>query len=238
MQKIFFSLFLLAGMTAAAQKTVNDPNAEKRTVASFHAIKMESGIDLFLSQGEEAVAVSAADVSSRDKIRTEVTNGVLRIYMPYEGQAVRISFRSNKKLRAYVSYKTLESLSAGGGCDVVIDGTLKSAKLNLSVSGGSDFNGRIEAGNLQLSASGGSDVHMSGIATTLSIDASGGSDVKAFELAVENCDIEASGGSDISITANKELNVESSGGSDVHYKGSAVVKSARSSGGGSVKKVS
>ena len=62
--------------------------------------------------------------------------------------------------------------------------------------------------------------------------------LKLIELPVEMCNADASGGSDITITATKELNVESSGGSDVHYKGSAVIRNIKSSGGGTVKKAS
>ena len=48
MIKIFFGLLsLVVGITVFSQKLINDPNAEKRTVASFHAIEVGGGIDLF-----------------------------------------------------------------------------------------------------------------------------------------------------------------------------------------------
>ncbi len=52
MKKLLFSL-LVTGLitTASAQKTINDPNAEKRNVSGFHAIEVGGGIDLYLSQG-------------------------------------------------------------------------------------------------------------------------------------------------------------------------------------------
>ncbi len=62
MNKIFFSCLLAgAALSVTAQKTINDPNAEVRSVKGFHAIKVSGGIDLYLSQGEEALAVSAKD---------------------------------------------------------------------------------------------------------------------------------------------------------------------------------
>jgi len=80
MRKVFISV-LLAGfsMAALAQKIINDPNAEKRNVSNFHGVEISGGIDLYLSQGEETVAVSASEAKFRDKIRTEVKNGVLKI---------------------------------------------------------------------------------------------------------------------------------------------------------------
>ena len=66
---------------AVAQKTINDPNVEKRTVSSFHGIDVGTGIELMLTEGStEALAVSAAKTEFRDKIATQVENGVLKIY--------------------------------------------------------------------------------------------------------------------------------------------------------------
>ena len=239
MKKIFSSLVLLAlAASAICQKTINDPNAEKRSVSGFHAIEVGGGIDLYLSQGNEAVAVSASETKYRDKIKTEVVNGVLKIRYEHE-KGLKISWTDNKmKLKAYVSFKELDGLNAGGGSDVIVDGTIRVAKLDLGISGGSDFTGKVDVGTLKAHASGGSDMDISGSAKTLDVKASGGSDIDGFNLTVENCKAEASGGSDISITATRELNVESSGGSDVHYKGAAVIRTNKSSGGSSVKKAS
>jgi hypothetical protein len=239
MRNILFAFaVVLVAVSAQAQKIVNDANAEKRTVSGFHAVEVGGGIDLFLSQGEEGVAVSASETQYRDRIRTEVVNGVLKIKYEPENK-LRIGWNSDKrKLKAYVSVKTLDKLSAGGGCDVVVDGTIKAGSLDIHMSGGSDFTGKVDVTDLIANANGGSDMDISGTAKKATIDASGGSDVSAFGLNVETCKAEASGGSDIEITASKEIIAEASGGSDVHYKGNAVVTSIKSGGGGSVKKVS
>ena len=73
MKKIF-SLFIITILvtTTQAQKTFNDPNAEKRNVSGYHAIEVSGGIDLYLSPGDESVAVSASSEKFRDKIKTEV----------------------------------------------------------------------------------------------------------------------------------------------------------------------
>lgn len=220
--------------TGFAQKIINDANAEVRNVSSFRAIEVGGGIDLYLSSGgDEAVAVSAKDKENRDHIRTEVRDGVLKIYYEWKkGMNLRVNV--NRSLKAYVSYKTLEKLSASGGSDVNVDGTIKAGKFKLNVSGGSDFKGKIDASELNIVASGGSDVNISGNATSLMIDASGGSDFNGYELVSDVCTIHASGGSDVNITVNKELFAEASGASDVSWKGKATVKKARASGAGSV----
>lgn len=236
MKKIYLFFSLLCTLALNAQKTVHDANATARQVSSFHAIDIADGVDLYLTQGnEEAVAVSASTDEYRNRIRTEVINGVLKIDFNQEG-TWKLNWFGNRKLKAYVSVKTLEKLVAYGGSDVFIENEISATRLTLNLSGGSDFRGKVVAGELKISASGGSDAYISGKAEQLSIHASGGSDVHGFELISNTCSIESSGGSDVRITANKELRASASGGSDVYYKGSASSNTSKS-GGGSVKKV-
>jgi len=234
--KKLISLFVLTGLitTAFGQKTINDANAQKRNVSGFHAIELSGGIDLYLSQGEEAVAVSAAKTEYRDKIVTEVKDGVLKIWFDWKGNKFDWG---NHKMKAYVSAKTLDRLEGSGGSDISIDGSLKVPKLSMEISGGSDFDGKVETDELNIHASGGSDVSISGKAATLSIRASGGSDFDGYNLTSDMCNVEASGGSDVRITVNKELSADASGGSDVYYKGSGLIRDLKTS-GSSIKKVS
>ena len=238
MKKIFLSFLMIAalGSLSVAQKTINDPNAEKRNVNSFHAIDVSGGIDLYLSQGDESVAVSASETKFRDRIKTEVKNGVLKIW--YESNSnINIEW-GNRKLKAYVSFKNLDNLDASGGSDVSVEGTMKVNSLAMDLSGGSDFDGKVDMNDLKIDASGGSDVKISGTVKKLNVDASGGSDFKGYDLTADVCDVEASGGSDIYITVNKELNAEASGGSDIYYKGNGSVREMKSSGSSSIKKTS
>lgn len=236
LRSLLLSLSLIAATAASAQTTVFDPNAQPRTVNSFTAISVAGGVDLYVSEGkEEALVVSARTAEFRDAIKTEVRNGTL--YIKFEWRDGRNwTLGSNKQLKAYVSYKALKGLSASGGSDVIVDGTLRSESLSLEVSGGSDFLGRLDVGNLNIDASGGSDVDISGRAAKMSIDASGGSDVAGFELTAEECTVDASGGSDVSVTVTGNLRADASGGSDVTYKGGTDRVQINKSGGGSVRK--
>src|SRR5678815_2732900 len=236
MKKIV-SLLVITGLitTASAQKTINDANAQKRNVSGFHAIEVSGGIDLYLSQGEEGVAVSASKEEYRAKIKTEVKDGVLKIWYEWNSN-FRMDW-GNRKLKAYVSFKNLDRLEGSGGSDISVDGSIKVSKLAMEVSGGSDFDGKVETDELTIHASGGSDVDISGKAAKLTIDASGGSDFKGYDLAADICNVEASGGSDVHITVNKELSANASGGSDVYYKGTGMIRDLKTS-GSSIKKVS
>ncbi|MES1216599.1 MAG: head GIN domain-containing protein [Bacteroidota bacterium] len=238
MKKVILSLtILLAGVSVAfSQKVINDANAEVRSVAGFHGVDVGGGIDLYLSQGEEAVAVSAADTRFRDRIRTEVKNGILKIWYDYKS-GFRIETGS-KKMKAYVSFKNLDQLGGSGGSDIYVDGAINVKNLALDLSGGADFRGKVTVGEIKVVASGGSDANISGTASNLTVDASGGSDFKGYDLVVETCSLEASGGSDVYITVNKEMTASASGGSDIFYKGNGLIREIKSSGSSDIKKVS
>jgi len=227
--KKFIALCLVTGLAIAgfAQKTIKDSNAEKRTVGSFHAIEVSSGIDLYLSQGSETVAVSASETKYRDRIHTEVKDGVLKIW--YENLSnINFSFKENKKLKAYVSYSTLDRLKATSGSDVTVDGTIQSAKLELDLSSGADFEGKVNVTDLVVEQSSGSDINISGKTNSLKITANSGSDFDGFDLIAETCTVKATSGSDISITVNKQLDATLNSGADIRYRGNAEVKKNKS----------
>ncbi len=232
MKKVLFASVLLLFFSAVeAQKVINDPNVQVRTAQSFHGISVAGGIDLYVSYGDEAVAVSASRPEFRDRIKTEVENGILKINYDHKN-GVNIS--GEKKLRAYVSYKTLNSLAAFGGSDITVDGTIKTSSLKINISGGSDFTGKVDVNELVVNQSGGADVKISGTATKASVDAMGGSDFSGYGLTTEVCDIEASGGCDVEITASKELSAKATGASDISYKGKPALKEVKASGASSV----
>jgi hypothetical protein len=236
MKKIFsFVIAAVLVTTAQAQKTINDANAEKRTASGYHAIEVSGGIDLYLSYGDESVAVSASETKYRDNIITEVKDGVLKIWYDQKKNGINVEW-GNRKLKAYVSYKNLDRLNGSGGSDINVDGTIKANSFQLGISGGSDFEGKIEASDLSINASGGSDVNIAGSTKTLDLDLSGGSDLDGYDLVTDICNLEASGGSDVNITVNKELKANASGSSDVSYKGNASIKEMKSSGSSSIKK--
>ena len=257
-KSILIFCFLATALAGFTQKTIiNDPNAQARDMKNFHGVEVSNAIDLYLSQGEEeSVVVSAKDVKFRDKIQTEVVNGILKIY--YEHETWKLFQSGNKKLRAYVSIKNIDRLTASGASDVYISGQINFSNLHIglsgasdlkmtdnasitgnmldmNLSGASDFHGSVKVNELKLDQSGASDAIISGtVANGTNIEASGASDVKGFDLVTDNCTARVSGASDVKITVNKELNAHATGASSIHYKGGAVIRDLHSSGASSV----
>lgn len=239
MKKLFLSFLMImtTGAVLIAQKTVNDPNAEKRTVGSFHGIEVATGIELVLTKGStEEVAVSASTTAFRDKIITRTENGILKIY--YETKTGSINKRNETKdLKAWVSYKTLDRLYATTGAEVAIEGVLQSSSLDMKANTGALINGKVELGSLKLDQSTGSKVTLSGQADKLDAEGSTGSKFTGEDMNTNICDVKVSTGARISIHAEKELQVKASTGGIVKYKGSAGVREIKTSTGGSVSKI-
>lgn len=232
MKKIGWFLLMMLPVAMMAQKQViNDENAQPRTIGSFHAIRVSNAIDLYLSQSdEEALAVSAIKPEFRDRIKTVVEDGVLKI--SYDDDAKW--WKGNKKLKVYVSFKNIDRLHASGASDVVVSGTIKANELAIYMGGASDFKGAVEANLLDVTLSGASDAVIQGKVTVLKVDANGASDFKGYDLQADNCSVEASGASDIKVTVNKELNARASGASGIHYKGEGVIRDLKTSGASNV----
>jgi hypothetical protein len=236
MKKLFsiFGFFIFY-ISLNAQK-INDPNAELREAKNFHAISVSSAFDVFISQDSaEVVAVSASEEKYKSDIKVEVKDGVLRIRFEKEGKFWKGWNGDKLKLRAYISFKNIDKLTASGACDVRIQGSINADNLSVNLSGASDLKeGKINVKQLDADISGASAMNVSGSADKLRVEASGASDFKGFDFSTDYCDAHATGASRISITVNKELSAHASGASDVRYKGDGLIKDIKTSGASNV----
>ena len=234
-KSLLLSIGLVLSLLLSAQKQYNDPNAQVRKVGSFNAIKVSTGIRLMLNQGNtEAVAVSAADPETRDRLKTEVSNGVLKIY--YDSDFLRDLRNKNKKLTAYVSVDDLTGLDASSGAIVKVDGEIRSGKLEMDVSSGAIVEGRFDVADMKVEQSSGSIAKISGKAARLEVEGSSGSQFNGYDLITDNCEAETSSGSNVQVTVNKELSVRASSGGNVSYKGNGVIRNVKTGSGGNVSK--
>lgn len=236
MKKIYLksSMLLIGAILAAnssfAQTTRNIP------VNNFDKVSVSSGIDLILTQGATESAKVVGDKELVDKLVIETDGGKLNIRFR-ENNGWSGMFRNNSSIKVYLNIKRLNELSASGGSDINAQNTIKTDRLTLATSGGSDVELSVICKDISIKASGGSDLDLKGSATNMNLDISGGSDVDAGAFKVEYAKVHASGGSDAEIHVNKALEANASGGSDVRFGGNASYKETSSSKSGSVKRI-
>jgi len=238
MKKLFLSLACLLALGAFAQdsKTIADPNATVRTLSgSFKAISVSSGVDLYITQGnEESLAVSASDEKYMARFKTEIENGTLKIY--FDNKGITWTAHENRKLKAYVSFKTLEKLQGSAGASVTVKGSMTADNLDMKFTSGAEFDGQVNAKQIVVDQNSGSEVNISGKADKLNIEVSSGASFKGYDMAVDFCDAQASSGGEVKITINKELSAKANSGGGIRYKGAALIRDININSGGLVKK--
>ena len=223
---------LLIALTAINISALASDRTENRNHKNFHAVKVSSGIDLYLKMGEAEDVKVVADNDDIDRIITEVRDGTLHIYMK-SNSVFNFNFGSGSK-KVYVTVKELDGIDASSGSDVVSENTLSGDQLDIEASSGSDIKLDIVYKNFTLDVSSGSDAKISGRTKNFSAEASSGSDINAKDLESVVCKARASSGSDISVNVSDEIYARASSGSDINYYGSPQIKDIDESSGGDV----
>lgn len=218
MKKIISSLLALTMVFSMVlgQEVVSGDNAQKRNVGSFHAVKTSAGIQVILSKGnKEELAVTASDADLVNKVKTVVTNGVLKISRDNDDWKFWERKR-NWKVVVYVSYTQLDGLEASSG------GSIQAKSVSLD--------------KLTADVSSGGTITLSGKASMLSVDGSSGGIFRGYDLAVTNCKADVSSGAGVQVTVNKEISAEASSGGYVRFKGEGLIRDINVSSGGTVRR--
>jgi hypothetical protein len=230
------ALTLLCSNLLFAQKVItdNNANAQKRTLnGSFSAISVSAGVAAFLTEGtEEAVAVSAIDDEYRDRIVTEVKNGTLHIY--YKNDENKKWVKGDKRLKAYVSYKSLNNIRISSGASITSNEYIKADKLNMDLSSGAVFNGSIKVQKATIGQSSGAVANVSGSVQQLDVSSSSGAKFNGKELQTVACDATASSGGHVQVSCSESLKADASSGGKIAFNSNnnaISVKKTKSSGG-------
>lgn len=231
---LLFAAFLLVSQSYAGDWSFGTVRVgsgkvvkEKRDVASFNAISASSGINVFIFQSNEEKVVVEADDNLMDLIITEVKGGNLKCYI--DG-----SIKRSKKMNVYVSFKTINKVSASAGSDLYSETLVDVPELDVKSSSGSDVKLEIKVNNLSADANSGSDIVLVGSCNQFTASANSGSDINAQKLTAEEAKVNVSSAGDVSISVNKSIVASASSGGDIVYYGNPSVKNIHKSSGGGI----
>lgn len=231
--KLVLTIILCIATGIGIATAGNSDKTESRNVGSFKAVKVSTGIDLFITMGTTEEVKIVADDEIIDELITEVKDGTLKIYMKQSNNWFNWN-TGNQTRKAYVTVKELQAIDASSGSDVKSENTLKGEDLKVRASSGSDVEIDVYYKNVWLDTSSGSDAKISGKTKTFEAEASSGSDIKAHELESKICKVSVSSGSDATVNVTDELYAKASSGADVRYYGNPQVKDIDESSGGDV----
>lgn len=199
---------------------------ETRTVTEpFSTIKATEGLDVYVTQSDNQSIVVETDENLQELILTEVKDGVLKIHAKEN-----IGRCSAKKIT--VSFKTISSIIATSGSDVISTNTIVADVLDLKTTSGSDMSIKLNTKILSCSSTSGSDLNISGITEKFNAEATSGSDIEAKDLIAQYSNVKATSGADIIVNTEKILVAKATSGGDIKYYGDPekVDKSNNSSG--------
>lgn len=219
----FFLVFIVSAITNAQTRQTRLIEEE------FVQISVSSGIDLYLTQGDEIKIEVECKSSDQKKIITKAEGNNLIIRTSY-----RHFWTTNEVPKVYVTFKEIRSLSASGGADVYGLNTIKLSRFRVSSNGGAEVKLELISDNIKLNSSGGSDIRIKGITKSLTATISGGSGINTRELKAQYVDISSSGGSNATVWAEKKVIAYASGGSNIIYYGNPETQDVSESGGGEV----
>ena len=223
--KIFFSLlFMSLTFLVHAQ-------SESRSVGSFDAISVSTGIDVYLTQGNtESVKVKVDGVDLEDVV-TEVSGGRLEIHMK------RGKFKSID-VKVYVTFKTLNNISVSSAGSVYSEDKLKFDNLEISASSAGEIEMEMEANSLDIHVSSSAEVELKGKTNQMVAKVSSAGELDAFDLNAKIVDVHASSAGEAKVSASAELEAHASSAGEVRYRGNPQKANTGSSSGGSIKKSS
>jgi hypothetical protein len=218
---------MIAGLTTTL---IFGQKVENRAVSDFTGIDASGAFNITVVKGATESLTIEADDEVMQYVRSEVKNGVLRLYLE------KNRIKHIKTLKASVVMKDFDKVSLSGACKIITNDTFIPVSFTGNCSGASDMVINLNAGQLTLKSGGTCNVDLTGSATDVIIDMSGASNLKAGNFTVRTATIKSAGSSSITINVTDTLNVNSSGASTVKYKGSPATD-IKSSGASSVKKI-
>jgi hypothetical protein len=202
---------------------------KERTTDSFTGIKVSTGIDVYLKQGDEFSLAVEADENLHEYIITEVKNGILDIY-------TEANIRNADRKRVYVTMKDITSLRSTSAGDIYGETPVKTDNLKLSASSAGDIKLEVYADNVDIDISSSGDITLSGEAATLNANLSSAGDLNAFNFKVKEAEVSVSSAGDADIYVTEKLNARASSAGDVNYKGDPKFIDAHSSSAGGIHK--
>ena len=202
---------------------------KERKTEQFTGIKVSSGIDVYLKQGDNLSLTVEADENLHEYILTEVRDGVLNVYTD-------ANIREAERTRVNVTIKEINSVKVSSAGDVFGQTPLKTETLDLSVSSAGDIKLEVYAKEIDLDISSSGDMTLSGEADVLDADLSSAGDLNAYDLTVREAEISVSSAGNADITVTEKLSARASSAGDINYKGNPKYVDAQSSSAGGIKK--
>ena len=201
----------------------------ERNTGSFTGIKVSSGVDVYLKQGDKESVTVEADENLHEYIITEVKGGVLHVYTD-------ANIRESERERVYVTMKDISSIQTTSAGDIVGESPIKTDHLELSASSAGDITLEIYAKETEIDISSSGDISLTGETEKMKADLSSAGDLKAYKLITKEADLSVSSAGDADINVSDKLTARASSAGDINYMGDPKLIDVHTSSAGGIHK--
>jgi len=199
-----------------------------RALSGFDGVKVSSGIDVYLSQGDKESVTVEADENLHEYILTEVKDGILRVYSD------NINIRHAEMERVYVTIKDVRSLRTTSAGDIIGETPIKCGDIELNSSSAGNIKLELYAKKVNLDISSAGDIKLNGEGEFLRADLSSAGDLNAYDFKVKEADVSVSSAGNADINTSEKLTARASSAGDINYKGNPRYVDAHSSSAGGI----
>ena len=245
MKKIFlsFSLILAITFTGLQPTFASDPiniglskfKKEDRDVKNFNGVAAGGPIDVIITLGNTEGLRFEGDAEAISTLITEVVSNKL-IIRPKNSWTSWAKKYENKKITAYVTAKTLKSLTMSGNGTMSVKGKIQESSLTATLSGSGNITANADVNSFTGVISGSGNLNFSGGADAATITISGSGSFAKKGFTVGNLETVLSGSGSVYVNAEDHINAVISGSGSVNYSGNAHVEQ-KVFGSGKVRKI-
>lgn len=204
-------------------------SSETRKVSDFSQISSGGSFNVYVKMGSAESLRIEADRDELDNIETVVEGGVLKIKT--KKSSVNWGWGSRSRVNIYITAKSLNGLAISGSGNMEVEGTIRTQRLDVKVSGSGNILLSTAAKTFNASLSGSGNIKVSGSTETSNVSISGSGEFEGGKLITNESQIKVSGSGEATVHANKTLNAAVSGSGDIFYSGNAQVNQSKSGSG-------
>lgn len=201
--------------------------SRERKTDSFTGVKISSGIDVYIKQGNNETVTVEADENLHEYILTEVRGGILNVYSEY-------NIRNAERKRVYVTMKEVNTLKTTSAGDIYGESPINSDRLELSASSAGNIKLDVHAKDIDIDISSAGNISLTGETDKLRADLSSAGDLNAYDLRSREADISVSSAGDADVNVSERLTARASSAGDVNYKGDPKYVDSHSSSAGGI----
>lgn len=187
-----FAILIIFPLSGMAQ---NGSSVERET-EEFDALIVGGYYKVTLYQGSPKIIIYSSE-ADRDKIKTEVRNGVLQISNKPLNQKKPI------QIELYSSY--INDFDISGAVIIQSDEVQKPDDLNIDISGAAAIDLNVETSDITVKMSGATVLKLEGIADNIVVNAGGASVIGISDLEVSNSSIKLSGAAGVMVSEKSEV---------------------------------